>query len=149
MSLTPSPRYDLWSPVSDQLLESTAHFLDGLPFARSTRASLFQFVKSVVYRGRVNSFVLASALVYLERLTGSGKLPLLQATSKELVFLACLLVASKYLDDRALTVSKVVGITRDRWTRSETSRLAWDLFSHLNYKLGVSLEELNRFLPTK
>ncbi|KAK9704196.1 hypothetical protein K7432_010346 [Basidiobolus ranarum] len=149
MALSSASRYDVWVPIPERMIQSATHYLNTLPVKRSTRTDLFQFVKRLVYRGKVSMVVLASSLVYLERLTTIRKLNAFKINSLELAFLVAILLASKFHEDRALSVFKVVNIARDEWTTSEVSMMEREFLHHLNYNLWLEMEELKKFITTE
>lgn len=62
------------------------------------------------------------------------------------IFVASLLVASKYSEDRCLSTKQVVRATGDVWSIKEITRMELAFLSFLHWDLYISHEEMTRFL---
>jgi hypothetical protein len=87
------------------------------------------------------------ALVYVQRFRKS--LPAGYKAEPEAahrIFVASLLVASKYSEDRCLSTKQVVRATGDVWSIKEITRMELAFLRFLHWDLYVSQEEMTSFL---
>lgn len=62
------------------------------------------------------------------------------------IFVASLLVASKYSEDRCLSTKQVVRATGDVWSIKEITRMELAFLRFLHWDLYVSHEEMTKFV---
>lgn len=108
---------------------------------------LIPFIQLITDKCDVQPIHLVMALVYVSRFRKS--LPVSYKAEPEAahrIFVASLLVASKYSEDRCLSTKQVVRATGDVWSIKEITRMELAFLRFLNWDLYVSQEEMTTFL---
>ncbi|KAI7887596.1 cyclin-like protein [Mucor mucedo] len=108
---------------------------------------LIPFISLITDKCDVQPIHLVMALVYVQRFRKS--LPATYKAEPEAahrIFVASLLVASKYSEDRCLSTKQVVRATGDVWSIKEITRMELAFLRFLQWDLYVSQEEMTQFL---
>lgn len=108
---------------------------------------LIPFISLITDKCDVQPIHLVMALVYVQRFRNS--LPAAYKAEPEAahrIFVASLLVASKYSEDRCLSTKQVVRATGDVWSIKEITRMELAFLRFLHWDLYVSQEEMTVFL---
>ncbi|KAJ2780155.1 hypothetical protein H4R18_003603 [Coemansia javaensis] len=129
--------------VSSNLRSNFAHLMAGSPPALPP---IETFVCTVARTLGVSALVVATSLVYVERL--SGRLPRSasgRADTPYRIFLAALLLADKYWSDRAVTIKSLVVAAGGLFRHREILAMERALLRVLRFDLSVSPEHIRRF----
>lgn len=108
---------------------------------------LIPFISLITDKCDVQPVHLVMALMYVQRFRKS--LPSGYKAEPEAahrIFVASLLVASKYSEDRCLSTKQVVRATGDVWSIKEITRMELAFLRFLHWDLYVSHEEMTSFL---
>ncbi|KAI8065339.1 uncharacterized protein B0P05DRAFT_553893 [Gilbertella persicaria] len=108
---------------------------------------LIPFIQLITDKCDVQPIHLVMALMYAERFRKSlpaGFKP--EAEAAHRIFVASLLVASKYSEDRCLSTKHVVRATGDVWSIKEITRMELAFLTFLHWNLYISQEEMTKFL---
>ncbi|KAI8322250.1 hypothetical protein GQ54DRAFT_240298, partial [Martensiomyces pterosporus] len=108
------------------------------------------FIQTLLINGCISADTLVHALIYLSRFHRRipRRQPLVEEGAKHKIFLAALLVASKFCDDRypLATISVCEFLPRGLFTLAEVNRMERAFLSVIRYKLIVNPEELSLLL---
>ncbi|ORY01084.1 hypothetical protein K493DRAFT_312573 [Basidiobolus meristosporus CBS 931.73] len=105
------------------------------------------FIQQTTFGAKISAEILIASLVYMERLKKalpSGALG--EYGTSHRIFLASLLIASKFLDDKPLTTAKLVEVIGSRWSTKEINRMERAFLNFLKFQLWVDLEELTAYV---
>ncbi|CAO3641380.1 unnamed protein product [Mucor hiemalis] len=115
---------------------------------RSTHLpDLIPFISLITEKCDVQPIHLVMALIYVQRFRKT--LPAGYKAEPEAahrIFVASLLVASKYSEDRCLSTKQVVRATGDVWSIKDITRMELAFLRFLHWDLYVSHEEMTTFL---
>jgi hypothetical protein len=132
----PVPASTPSSKPSTEITRRSSHLPDLIPF-----------ISLITDKCDVQPIHLVMALIYVSRFRKS--LPPSYKAEPEAahrIFVASLLVASKYSEDRCLSTKQVVRATGDVWSIKEITRMELAFLRFLGWDLYVSHEEMTRFL---
>ncbi|KAI7900950.1 cyclin-like protein [Cokeromyces recurvatus] len=133
-------------PNSSQI--NTDNVNDGIIKKRNTHLpDLIPFIQLITDKCDVQPVHLVLALMYVQRFRKA--LPAGYKAEPEAahrIFVASLLVASKYCEDRCLSTKHVVHATGDVWSIKEITRMELAFLRFLHWDLYVSQEEMTKFL---
>ncbi|CEI97711.1 hypothetical protein RMCBS344292_11838 [Rhizopus microsporus] len=117
---------------------------------RSTHLpDLIPFISLITEKCDVQPVHLVMALMYVQRFRRC--LPAGYKAEPEAahrIFVASLLIASKYSEDRCLSTKQVVRATGDVWSIKEITRMELAFLRFLHWDLYISYEEMVRFLKS-
>ncbi|KAI9486318.1 MAG: cyclin-like protein [Benjaminiella poitrasii] len=108
---------------------------------------LIPFIQLITDKCDVQPVHLVLALMYVQRFRKA--LPAGYKAEPEAahrIFVASLLVASKYCEDRCLSTKQVVRATGDVWSIKEITRMELAFLRFLHWDLYVSQDEMAKFL---
>ncbi|KAI8096157.1 cyclin-like protein [Halteromyces radiatus] len=108
---------------------------------------LLPFIQLITEKCNVQPVHLIMALMYVQRFRNS--LPSGYKAEPEAahrIFVASLLVASKYSEDHCLSTKQVVRATGDVWSIKEITRMELALLRFLQWNLFIHPEEMVEFL---
>ncbi|CEP19770.1 hypothetical protein [Parasitella parasitica] len=108
---------------------------------------LIPFIQLITDKCDVRPIHMVMALLYVQRFRKS--LPAGYKAEPEAahrIFVASLLVASKYSEDRCLSTKQVVRATGDVWSIKEITQMELAFLKFLHWDLYVSYEEITKFL---
>ncbi|KAK9760673.1 hypothetical protein K7432_015072 [Basidiobolus ranarum] len=153
-AVTTSVLSDSWAPLADNLIGFTTQSVDSLLNCPTSSAdgaqslpSLYQFIQDTTTVARISPEILVASLVYIERFKES-----LPVGSKgeygacHRIFLAGILIASKFLDDKPLTTAKLVQVMGNRWSSKEINRMERAFLNFLQFRLWVDSEEIYTYI---
>ncbi|KAL9550874.1 hypothetical protein MBANPS3_004537 [Mucor bainieri] len=127
---------------------STAGQNDGEIKRRASHLpDLIPFIQLITDKCDVQPIHMVMALMYVQRFRKS--LPAGYKAEPEAahrIFVASLLVASKYSEDRCLSTKQVVRATGDVWSIKEITQMELAFLRFLHWDLYVSHEEITKFL---
>ncbi|KAK9707719.1 hypothetical protein K7432_010025 [Basidiobolus ranarum] len=142
-----------YKPLPDPLINFTTEFLCGIlnckqrPLRQTQMPELLLFVTRVAERSRISVFTGIIALIYLYRL--KARLPARAqgeyGTSHRL-FLASILVASKYLYGSEGLSNKAMATASGVFNPTEVSRMEEEFLKLLDYRVWVNDQEIRLFL---
>ncbi|KAI9360620.1 hypothetical protein BD770DRAFT_384481 [Pilaira anomala] len=130
------PQKPIIQPSTGEIQRRPSHLPDLIPF-----------ISLITDKCDVQPIHLVMALMYVQRFRKS--LPAGYKAEPEAahrIFVASLLVASKYSEDRCLSTKQVVRATGDVWSIKEITRMELAFLSFLHWDLYISHEEITRFL---
>jgi hypothetical protein len=119
-----------------EIVRRTSHLPDLIPF-----------ISLITDKCDVQPIHLVMALIYVQRFRKC--LPVGYKAEPEAahrIFVASLLVASKYSEDRCLSTKQVVRATGDVWSIKDITRMELAFLRFLHWDLYVSHEEMTKFL---
>ncbi|KAI9432029.1 hypothetical protein H4582DRAFT_1782018, partial [Lactarius indigo] len=102
--------------------------------------AFIRWTTGIVIRSRIRTPVLLTALTYLNRVKHYICTSTLKWAEIRLL-LGALVSADKYMDDNALSNAQWATVTK-RFTRWQIGQMEREFLSVLNWKLGVSQEDL-------
>ncbi|KAI9431142.1 hypothetical protein H4582DRAFT_1792108, partial [Lactarius indigo] len=102
--------------------------------------AFIRWTARIVIRSRVKTPILLTALTYLNRVKPNICTNTLKWAEIRLL-LGALVIADRYLDDNALSKAQWAVVTK-KFTRCQIGRMEREFLSVLNWKLGVSQEDL-------
>lgn len=108
---------------------------------------LIPFIQLITDKCHIQPTLMVIALMYVQRFRKA--LPAGYKAEPEAahrIFVASLLVASKFMEDRCLSTKKVVHATGDVWSIKEITRMELAFLHFLHWDLYVSQEEMTQFL---
>ncbi|KAI8356161.1 hypothetical protein BD560DRAFT_406717 [Blakeslea trispora] len=133
------PNTSLNTPIESETKEvrkRTTHLPDLIPF-----------IQLITDKCDVQPVHLVMALMYAERFQKSlpaGFKP--EAEAAHRIFVASILIASKYSEDRCLSTKHVVRATGDVWSIKEITRMEIAFLTFLHWDLSISQDEMTQFL---
>ncbi|CAO3597862.1 unnamed protein product [Absidia cylindrospora] len=127
--------------------------LNGIPSSIEQRSThlpdLLPFIQLITEKCHVQPVHLIMALMYVQRFRKS--LPAGYKAEPEAahrIFVASLLVASKYSEDNHLSTKQVVRATGDVWSIKEITQMELALLRFLQWNLYIHPDEMVDFLQT-
>ncbi|KAI8973391.1 hypothetical protein BDF20DRAFT_882128 [Mycotypha africana] len=108
---------------------------------------LIPFIQLITDKCDLQPIHLVIALMYVQRFRRAlpaGYKAEVEAAHR--IFVASLLVAHKYLEDRPLSARKLVRATGDVWPISDITRMELAFLRFLNWNLYVSHDDMAKFL---
>ncbi|CAO3702347.1 unnamed protein product [Rhizopus stolonifer] len=108
---------------------------------------LIPFISLITEKCDVQPVHLVMALMYVQRFRKT--LPVSFKAEPEAahrIFVASLLIASKYSEDRCLSTKQVVRATGDVWSIKEITRMELAFLRFLHWDLYISYEQMVHFL---
>ncbi|ORX55016.1 cyclin-like protein [Hesseltinella vesiculosa] len=129
--------YDITSPCTNAQ-RRPSHLPDLIPF-----------IQLITEKCKVKPVHLIMALIYVQRFRSS--LPSGYQAEPEAahrIFVASLLVASKFSEDHCLSTKQVVLATGDVWSIKEITRMELALLRFLQWNLNIQPDEMLHFLDT-
>lgn len=147
----------LCSRSPDALLSFTANNVDSVlecskqrSFMHHSLPNLQNFVRDVCQRNHVAPCVLVVALIYLDRLKRNLSNMPGRAKGKfdtpYKIFLAAILVASKYTEDNNLRNSTICAVSGNLFTVKEINEMERSFLGLIKYELWVNMEEVRQFV---
>ncbi|ORX77610.1 hypothetical protein K493DRAFT_363256 [Basidiobolus meristosporus CBS 931.73] len=143
-----------WDPLPDSLIDFTTQSVGSLLNCPASLAGATQplpplsdFIRETVCGAKLSVEILLATLVYFERFKKalpSGSVGEYGACHR--IFLAGILIASKFLDDKPLTTAKLVQVVGNRWSSKEINRMERAFLNFLQFDLWVDSEEIHAFL---
>ncbi|OBZ91715.1 PHO85 cyclin-1 [Choanephora cucurbitarum] len=124
------------SDNKEEVRKRTTHLPDLIPF-----------IQLITDKCDVQPVHLVMALMYAERFRKSlpaGFKP--EAEAAHRIFVASILIASKYSEDRCLSTKHVVRATGDVWSIKEITRMEIAFLTFLHWDLYISQDEMTKFL---
>ncbi|SAM04841.1 hypothetical protein [Absidia glauca] len=125
-----------WNGIPSTIQQRATHLPDLLPF-----------IQLITDKCQVQPVHLIMALMYVQRFRQS--LPSGYTAEPEAahrIFVASLLVASKFSDDRPLSTKQVVRATGDVWSIKEITQMELALLHFLQWRLSIQPDEMVDFL---
>ncbi|ORY02409.1 hypothetical protein K493DRAFT_188939, partial [Basidiobolus meristosporus CBS 931.73] len=109
--------------------------------------SLSKLVKRVIRKCRIRTPTLLVALVYIDRLREYLPAQAIGSpTTGHRVFLASLILASKFHDDASLWCADVAHIVYKYWDLSEINEMERVFLNYVNFDLWVDQEQLRNYV---
>ncbi|KAG0754282.1 hypothetical protein G6F57_013555 [Rhizopus arrhizus] len=108
---------------------------------------LIPFISLITEKCDVQPVHLVMALMYVQRFRKS--LPpgfKAEPEAAHRIFVASLLIASKYSEDRCLSTKQVVRATGDVWSIKEITRMELAFLRFLHWNLYITFEQMTHFL---
>ncbi|KAI8977906.1 hypothetical protein BDB01DRAFT_844279 [Pilobolus umbonatus] len=121
--------------------------VNGIQKRASHLPDLIPFISLITEKCDIQAIHLIIALIYVQRFRKS--LPEEYNAEPEAahrIFVASLLVASKYVEDKSISAKQIVRATGDVWSIKEITRMELAFLRFLHWNLYVSREEIHRFL---
>lgn len=109
--------------------------------------NLLQFIKEISTKADVSPITLLVGLIYVHRL--KKNLPALargEFDTPYRIFLAAILVASKYLSDNSLHNKTIAMVTEGLFSLKDVNTMERSFLGLLKYELWVTDQEINEFL---
>ncbi|KAI8063309.1 hypothetical protein BC940DRAFT_307618 [Gongronella butleri] len=135
-------------PLSTNKCDSTnSSCVDRIRPRQSHLPDLIPFIQLITEKCNVKPVHLIMALIYVQRLRKS--LPQgyhAEPEAAHRIFVASLLVASKFSEDHCLSTKQVVRATGDVWSIKEITGMELALLRFLQWKLHIHPDEMMQFL---
>ncbi|KAI8340168.1 hypothetical protein BC941DRAFT_419605 [Chlamydoabsidia padenii] len=151
IDLTSSCFDSILYPNLPKHLPSSQPSCNGIPATIQQRSShlpdLLPFIKLITDKCHIQPVYLVMALMYVQRFRKS--LPpgyIAEPEAAHRIFVASLLVASKFNDDRPLSTKHVVRATGDVWSIKEITQMELALLHFLQWQLTIQPDEMVDFL---
>ncbi|KAK9680286.1 hypothetical protein K7432_015984 [Basidiobolus ranarum] len=117
---------------------------------RTSSPSLTKLVKRVIRKCRIQTPTLLVALIYIDRL--QKYLPVQavgSSTTGHRIFLASLILASKFHDDASLWCADIARIVSKYWGVSEINEMERVFLNYVKFDLWVDNSELRNYMQDK
>ncbi|KAK9703883.1 hypothetical protein K7432_010491 [Basidiobolus ranarum] len=149
-----APTPDTWMPLSDSFIGFTSRSVDSTLSCPTSPADatqslppLHKFIQQTTHGAKISAEILVASLIYIERFKKalpSGALG--EYGTSHRIFLAGILIASKFLDDKPLTTAKLIQVIGTRWSSKEINRMERAFLDFLKFQLWVDSEEILEYI---